>query len=115
MRPDRAAGLPVRILAHVHRGWTLAVAVEHLGGDRRIGGVEVVGRLHADIFLGRKIDPRRGEDFGAERLRAMRDQRYVDAADADAGSVAEFHFGLAKTLHAVLREAKDGDLAVDRL
>ena len=52
-----------RILARIERRGAFAVAIEDLGGDRRVGGVEMVGRLHADVALGRQIDPDRGENL----------------------------------------------------
>src|ERR1043165_670292 len=51
VRPDRPARFGERIFARIERGRTLAVAVQDLGRERRIGRVEVVGRFHANVFL----------------------------------------------------------------
>src|SRR4051794_26253149 len=74
----------------------------------------MIGGFDADIALGRKIDADRAEDFGAERLRAMRDQRDLDAPNTNAGAVAELHLGAAETLLPVFHQPDDGCVRVDR-
>ena len=74
----------------------------------------MIGGFHADIALGRKIDADRAENFRAERLSAVRDERDLDPADADAGAVAELHLGGAEALLSILDQADHGRLGVDR-
>src|SRR6266700_4528023 len=61
VRPDGAADFAVRILARIERGRAFSVAIQHLGGNWRVGGVEVIGRLHPNVALGGKIDTDSGE------------------------------------------------------
>src|ERR1041385_646891 len=113
MRPDGPARFLERIFARVERRGAFAVAVQDLGRDRRVGSVEMIGGFHADVALGRKVDADGAEDLRAERLGAVRDQRDLDAADANACAVAELHSGGPEALLAVLDETQDGRVAID--
>ena len=115
MRPHGTADLLEWVFAQVPRRRAAAVGVEDLRGDRAIGRKEMVRRLHADELLGRKLDADLGEDFEPQGLGAMRDERHLDAVDADAGGVAERHLRDAEGLAPVALQSDHRDLGVDRL
>ena len=76
--------------------------------------MEVVRRLDADVAFRLQVDVDGREYLDAERLGAVGDERDLDAADADAGAIAEADLCRAEHLHAVLDETDDLDLGVDR-